>query len=118
VASVELSFRAMIHLCRGRREDLDGVAHHGHAGVINTVREAVEPTGVRRVHALVGGFYLCGASSRRIEATIRDLRAFSPRWVIPSHCSGLEFEAALMRAFPRGCAIDSVGTRYSETAPA
>jgi hypothetical protein len=38
--------------------------------------------------------------------------------VIPSHCSGLEFEAALMRAFPRGCAIDSVGTRYSWTAPA
>jgi 7,8-dihydropterin-6-yl-methyl-4-(beta-D-ribofuranosyl)aminobenzene 5'-phosphate synthase len=89
----------------------------GHAGVINTLREAVERTGVRRVYALVGGFHLCGASSRRIEATIRDLRAFSPRWVIPSHCNGLEFEAALIRAFPRGCAIDSVGTRYSWTAP-
>jgi 7,8-dihydropterin-6-yl-methyl-4-(beta-D-ribofuranosyl)aminobenzene 5'-phosphate synthase len=85
----------------------------GHAGVINTVRDAVKRTGVRRVHALVGGFHLCGASPSRIDATIRDLRAFAPRWVIPSHCSGLEFEAALMQAFPRGCAVDSVGTRYS-----
>jgi 7,8-dihydropterin-6-yl-methyl-4-(beta-D-ribofuranosyl)aminobenzene 5'-phosphate synthase len=90
----------------------------GHAGVINTVREAVRQTGVPRVHALVGGFHLCGASRRRISATIRDLRPFSPRWVIPSHCSGLEFEAALMQAFPRGCVVDSVGTQYSWTAPA
>jgi metal-dependent hydrolase (beta-lactamase superfamily II) len=32
--------------------------------------------------------------------------------VIPSHCSGLEFEAALREAFPRGFALDSVGTEY------
>jgi 7,8-dihydropterin-6-yl-methyl-4-(beta-D-ribofuranosyl)aminobenzene 5'-phosphate synthase len=88
----------------------------GHAGVVNTVREAVERTGVRSVHALVGGFHLCGASPRRIEATIRALRDFSPRWVIPSHCSGLEFEAGLIHAFPRGCLVDSVGTQYSWTA--
>jgi 7,8-dihydropterin-6-yl-methyl-4-(beta-D-ribofuranosyl)aminobenzene 5'-phosphate synthase len=73
---------------------------------------------VQRVHALVGGFHLCDASPRRIDATIRDLRDFSPRWVIPSHCSGVQFEAALARAFPRGCVVDSVGTQYSWTAPA
>ncbi|MBI4636800.1 MAG: MBL fold metallo-hydrolase [Candidatus Rokubacteria bacterium] len=89
----------------------------GHAGLMNTVREATLRTGVRRVHALVGGFHLCGASARRIGATIRDLRAFAPRWVIPSHCSGLEFEAALMQAFPRGCALDMVGTEYAWSAP-
>ena len=32
--------------------------------------------------------------------------------MIPSHCSGLEFEAALGQAFPRGFALDSVGTAY------
>ena len=36
----------------------------------------------------------------------------APRWVIRSHCSGLEFEAALRQAFPRGFALDSVGTEY------
>jgi 7,8-dihydropterin-6-yl-methyl-4-(beta-D-ribofuranosyl)aminobenzene 5'-phosphate synthase len=85
----------------------------GHAGVINTVREAVRRTGVSRVWALVGGFHLCNAPPRRIRSTIRDLRAFAPRWVVPSHCSGLEFEAALAETFPRGFAVDSVGTRYS-----
>jgi 7,8-dihydropterin-6-yl-methyl-4-(beta-D-ribofuranosyl)aminobenzene 5'-phosphate synthase len=87
----------------------------GHAGVINTVREAVDRTGVRKVHALVGGFHLCHASHRRIRATIRDLGPYAPRWVIPSHCSGLEFEAALLDAFPRGFALDSVGTEYMWT---
>jgi 7,8-dihydropterin-6-yl-methyl-4-(beta-D-ribofuranosyl)aminobenzene 5'-phosphate synthase len=89
----------------------------GHAGVLNTVREAVRLTGVPRVHALVGGFHLCGAPRRRIAATIRDLKKFSPRWVVPSHCSGLEFEAALQQAFPRGYALDMVGTEYSWAAP-
>jgi 7,8-dihydropterin-6-yl-methyl-4-(beta-D-ribofuranosyl)aminobenzene 5'-phosphate synthase len=89
----------------------------GHAGLVNTVREAVERTGVPRVHALVGGFHLCHAPARRIAATIRDLRAYRPRWVVPSHCSGLEFEAALRRAFPRGFARDSVGTEYVWAAP-
>jgi len=88
----------------------------GHAGLINTVREAVARTGVSRVHALVGGFHLCHASPRRISATIRDLRPHAPRWVIPSHCSGLEFEAALGQAFPRGFALDSVGTAYDWSA--
>jgi 7,8-dihydropterin-6-yl-methyl-4-(beta-D-ribofuranosyl)aminobenzene 5'-phosphate synthase len=89
----------------------------GHAGLVNTVREAVVRTGVKSVLALVGGFHLCGAPARRIRATIRDLRSYRPRWVIPSHCSGLEFEAALHEAFPRGFALDSVGTEYSWTAP-
>ena len=84
----------------------------GHAGLINTVRAAVAETGIKKVHALVGGFHLCHAPARRIRATIRDLRAYAPRWVIPSHCSGLEFEAALREAFPRGFALDSVGTEY------
>lgn len=71
----------------------------GHAGLVNTVRGAVQLTRVPRVHALLGGFHLCGASPRRIRATIRDLRRFTPRWIVPSHCSGLEFEAALAEAF-------------------
>jgi len=89
----------------------------GHAGVINTLAEAVRQTGVPRVHALLGGFHLCGASPRRIAATVRDLKKFSPRYLIPSHCSGLEFEAALKAAFPRGFALDMVGTEYRFESP-
>ena len=89
----------------------------GHAGVINTLAEAVRQTGVPRLHALLGGFHLCGASPRRIAATVRDLKKFSPRYLIPSHCSGLEFEAALRAAFPRGFALDMVGTEYRFESP-
>lgn len=85
----------------------------GHAGLVNTVRGAVRRPGVSRVRALVGGFHLCNAPARRIRAAIRDLRAVGPRWVIPSHCSGLELEATLAAAFSRGFALDSVGTGYA-----
>jgi 7,8-dihydropterin-6-yl-methyl-4-(beta-D-ribofuranosyl)aminobenzene 5'-phosphate synthase len=84
----------------------------GHAGLINTVNEAIRRTGVDRIHAIVGGFHLCGASARRIGATVRDLTRLGPRWIVPSHCSGLTFEAALERAFPRGFILDSVGSDY------
>jgi 7,8-dihydropterin-6-yl-methyl-4-(beta-D-ribofuranosyl)aminobenzene 5'-phosphate synthase len=84
----------------------------GHAGLLNTIYNAIELTGERRVHALVGGFHLCGASRARIASTVRDLRRVAPRFVIPSHCSGLTFEAALERAFPRGFIMDSVGSDY------
>jgi len=82
-----------------------------------TPAEAVRQTGIPRVHALLGGFHLCGASPRRIAATVRDLKKFSPRYLIPSHCSGLEFEAALKAAFPRGFALDMVGTEYRFESP-
>jgi len=84
----------------------------GHAGLLNTIYNAIELTGERRVHALVGGFHLCGASRARIASTVRDLRRLAPRFVIPSHCSGLTFEAALEQAFPRGFIMDSVGSDY------
>lgn len=85
---------------------------HGLSFLVETVYNAIELTGERRVHAVVGGFHLCGAPRARIASTVRDLRRLAPRFVIPSHCSGLTFEAALEQAFPRGFIMDSVGSDY------
>ena len=35
----------------------------GHAGIINVLRHAMTITGIRRVHAVLGGFHLTGGSS-------------------------------------------------------
>jgi hypothetical protein len=62
---------------------------------------------VRRVRlmSLVGDFATCierseGPITRRGNLSV----------VIPSHCSGLTFEAALERTLPRGFIMDSVGS--------
>jgi metal-dependent hydrolase (beta-lactamase superfamily II) len=49
-----------------------------------------------------------------VVARLRRARARVPMllFVIPSHCSGLTFEAALEQAFPRGFIMDSVGSDY------
>ena len=84
----------------------------GHAGLMNTIYDAMSRTGVHRIHAIMGGFHLCGASRQRIAWTIRDLRRLKPRFIVPSHCSGLTFEGALEQAFPKGFILDSVGSDY------
>ena len=49
-----------------------------------------------------------------VVGRLRRARARVPMllFVIPSHCSGLTFEAALEQAFPRGFIMDSVGSDY------
>jgi 7,8-dihydropterin-6-yl-methyl-4-(beta-D-ribofuranosyl)aminobenzene 5'-phosphate synthase len=32
----------------------------GHAGAINTIKQAQELTGVQKIHAVIGGFHLSG----------------------------------------------------------
>src|SRR5207245_9278354 len=86
-------------------------------GVVHQARGSGAPAGLPPRACPLGGFHLCGASPRRIAATVRDLKKFSPRYLIPSHCSGLEFEAALKAAFPRGFALDMVGTEYRFESP-
>jgi len=57
------------------------------------------------------------SATRRRRGCARPFATCTPRrraGCIPSHCSGLEFAAALAGAFPRGCALDSVGTRESQ----
>ena len=83
----------------------------GHAGLLNTIYNAIELTGERRVHALVGASISAAHPARaspRPSATCGARAAL----VIPSHCSGLTFEAALEQAFPRGFIMDSVGSDY------
>jgi 7,8-dihydropterin-6-yl-methyl-4-(beta-D-ribofuranosyl)aminobenzene 5'-phosphate synthase len=80
---------------------LSGCAH---SGIINTVNYAREVTGVKDVYAVMGGFHLIGADPERvITPTIDALQGFSPRYVVPCHCTGrsatLEIEKRMPEAF-------------------
>ena len=84
----------------------------GHAGVINTIRQAQAITGVERVHAVMGGFHtgFPGVPAENAQHTIDALREFAPQIVAPMHCSGLRAIALAMDAFPGEFVHNVVGT--------
>ncbi len=78
----------------------------GHAGVVNTLKCARELTGVDQIHAVIGGFHLTGPTFESIIApTIQALQQFSPRVIVPQHCTG--WKATHLIAQRISCGIHS-----------
>lgn len=82
-----------------------------HAGVINTAKHAQMITGERRIHAIIGGFHLTGASPEAIQSTIQEMEALAPALIVPMHCTGFEATCAFAREMPGCFALSSVGTQ-------
>lgn len=88
-----------------------------HAGAVNVLRSAKRLTGVEPVHAFIGGMHLTGGIFEAIiPATIDDVAALAPDFLVPGHCTGYRAHAGLVRRFPEQYLASSVGTRYSFTA--
>lgn len=84
----------------------------GHRGVVNTVRAAIEVSGIGKVHAILGGFHLMPMAVDYAEQTARELAKFEPDCLIPMHCSGEAFIEAAKRAMPDRVLRTSTGTRF------
>ena len=85
----------------------------GHRGVVNSVRGAIKVSGVRKVHAIIGGFHLMPMSADYVDSTVAALKEFDPDWLIPMHCSGTAFYEAAKRALPGRVLLSSTGTRFT-----
>jgi 7,8-dihydropterin-6-yl-methyl-4-(beta-D-ribofuranosyl)aminobenzene 5'-phosphate synthase len=85
----------------------------GHAGAINTIRQAQELTGVQKVHAVIGGFHLSGPLFEPIiPPTVAALKELNPELVVPAHCTGWKAVHAIARDLPQAFVQNSVGTRF------
>jgi 7,8-dihydropterin-6-yl-methyl-4-(beta-D-ribofuranosyl)aminobenzene 5'-phosphate synthase len=88
---------------------LSGCAH---AGIINTVQHAVSITGIEKVHAVIGGFHLSGALFEPIiERTIQELKRLSPRYIVPTHCTGRKAVMGIEREMPDRFLLNMSGTK-------
>lgn len=89
------------------------IASCSHRGVINTVRRAQQVSGIRKVHAVVGGFHLVRP---RTEAeairTVAEFAAIDPTWIVPMHCTGDVFIQEAMRVMPGKIVRPYVGTEF------
>ena len=89
---------------------LDGCSHRG---IVNAVKHAQKITGVEKIHAVMGGFHLVESKQEIADKTIADIKALSPTYIIPAHCTGFYAITAFAREMPKQFVLSSVGTRFS-----
>ena len=84
----------------------------GHAGIVNTARQAMEASGVKKLHAALGGFHLFPAPEDYVRKTIAELKALDPDVIIPMHCSGPTMVVLLRTELADRLIVSSTGTEY------
>ena len=85
----------------------------GHAGIINSVRQAVEVSGVNKVHAILGGFHLFPADEDYLRRAAAELKTLNADVVIPFHCSGPGLIAVLREQMPDRLVTSTTGTEFT-----
>lgn len=82
-----------------------------HSGIINTVKYAQKITGVKKVHAVYGGFHLSGKGMEQvIEKTTSALQEINPEYIIPVHCTGRAAVSNIEKRMPEKLIINMAGT--------
>ena len=85
-----------------------------HSGLVNTVRHVQQISGISRVRGIIGGLHLLNAGPERLDATLGFLRACTPDFLLPCHCTGAsvvdrlrsEFGEAVVKSGGAGQMID------------
>jgi 7,8-dihydropterin-6-yl-methyl-4-(beta-D-ribofuranosyl)aminobenzene 5'-phosphate synthase len=83
-----------------------------HRGLINIIDRAQTVSGVKKVHAVMGGFHLAPFPEDYLRQVIAGLKEIDPDYIVPMHCSGepfwdfarVEMPTKLLRAY--------TGTRF------
>ncbi|MEH2510605.1 7,8-dihydropterin-6-yl-methyl-4-(beta-D-ribofuranosyl)aminobenzene 5'-phosphate synthase [Nitrobacteraceae bacterium AZCC 1564] len=94
-----------------RGKGLVVISSCGHVGIVNSVRQAQEVSGVPKVHAIVGGFHLGPAPADYLKQIVGEIKKLEPDVVIPMHCSGLNFLLEARAQMPDSVINTSTGSR-------
>jgi len=90
---------------------LSGCAH---AGIVNSVRRAIDVTGIDQVHVVMGGFHLSGPLFEPIiERTTQELQKLHPAYIIPTHCTGRKAIMAIEKQMPDHFILNMAGTKLT-----
>jgi 7,8-dihydropterin-6-yl-methyl-4-(beta-D-ribofuranosyl)aminobenzene 5'-phosphate synthase len=85
----------------------------GHVGIVNSVRQAQEVSGVQKIHAIVGGFHLGPAPADYLNQIVAEVKKLQPDAVIPMHCSGNPFIQTVREQMPDKLVLATIGSRIS-----
>ncbi len=85
----------------------------GHAGIINTVKNAQRITGIDKILAVIGGFHLSGALFEPlIDPTIEELKKLDPAIIVPAHCTGWKATHQIAEGLSDAYIQNSVGSTF------
>jgi len=87
----------------------------GHVGIVNTVRQAQEVSGVEKVHAIMGGFHLGGSTKEYVSQIVSEVKKLKPDVMIPMHCSGQNFVDEAKVQMPGNLLLATTGSRINFT---
>jgi 7,8-dihydropterin-6-yl-methyl-4-(beta-D-ribofuranosyl)aminobenzene 5'-phosphate synthase len=86
----------------------------GHVGIVNSVRQAQEVSGIQKVHAIMGGFHLSGPMFEPIiDKTTEELKKINPDYIIPTHCTGRKAVAFIEESFKERFILNMSGTKLT-----
>jgi 7,8-dihydropterin-6-yl-methyl-4-(beta-D-ribofuranosyl)aminobenzene 5'-phosphate synthase len=83
-----------------------------HRGLVNTIKQAQAASGVKKVHAVIGGFHLAPYKEDYLRQTIAALNDIDMDYVIPLHCSGEPFYELAKAEMPSKLLRSYTGTRF------
>jgi 7,8-dihydropterin-6-yl-methyl-4-(beta-D-ribofuranosyl)aminobenzene 5'-phosphate synthase len=83
-----------------------------HRGVINAIKQAQTVSGVKKVHAVIGGFHLAPFQEAYVRDTIAALRSVDVDYIVPLHCTGEPFYEMAKAEMPDKLLRAYTGTRF------
>jgi 7,8-dihydropterin-6-yl-methyl-4-(beta-D-ribofuranosyl)aminobenzene 5'-phosphate synthase len=83
-----------------------------HRGVINHIERAQAVSGVKKVHAVIGGFHLAPFNEDYLRQVIAGLKEINPDYVVPMHCTGEPFWELARSEMPNKLLRAYTGTRF------
>lgn len=84
-----------------------------HRGTINTLRHALNITGMETIHAVIGGTHLLRSTEAQLEQTIAELMSLGVQRLGVSHCTGNAAAVYLAQKFGGDFFFNNAGTQIS-----
>src|SRR5262249_48961989 len=79
--------------------------------VVNAVKQAMTVSGLRKVHAVLGGFHLAPHNEDYVRQTIKGLVDLDVDHIVPMHCTGEPFYEILKAELPKKVIRSYTGTK-------
>jgi 7,8-dihydropterin-6-yl-methyl-4-(beta-D-ribofuranosyl)aminobenzene 5'-phosphate synthase len=88
-----------------------------HRGIINAIKQTQAVSGIKKVHAVIGGFHIVPPlNDDYIREVVATLKEINPDYLIPGHCSGDRFYDLARIELGDRVIHSAVGTRFVFTA--
>ncbi|MDD5591305.1 MAG: MBL fold metallo-hydrolase [Dehalococcoidales bacterium] len=81
-----------------------------HRGIINTLYHAQQLTGVKKIHAVLGGCHLSNAPRERVQLTVNALKEMGVERLGVCHCTGLPAAGIMAQEFGKRFFFNTAGT--------